>query len=83
MIAVGLVQQVLDRLAAQLAGEQLVGARRADGDRLREDLVGQGDEPLTLGDEVGLAVDLYQGADAVAGTGRHEARWWPSGPHAW
>ena len=43
------------------------------GDGLRQDLVGEGDELLALGDEVRLAVDLDEGADAVAGRGGHEA----------
>src|SRR6478735_6346708 len=71
---VGLVEQLLDGLAVlEAALEQLVGVGGLGGHGLREDLVGEGDELLTLGDEVGLAVDLDQRADAVAGLGRHEA----------
>src|SRR6476620_2233069 len=71
---VGLVEQLLDGLAVlERAGEERVGVGGAGGDGLREDLVGQGDELLALRDEVGLAVDLDQGADAVGGRGRHEA----------
>src|SRR6476469_9078800 len=71
---VGLVEQLLDGLAVlERAREERVRVGRAGGDGLREDLVGEGDELLALGDEVGLAVDLDEGADAVGGRGRHEA----------
>src|SRR6478736_1693538 len=67
---VGLVEQLLDGLAVlERAREERV---RVGGAGLREDLVGEGDELLALGDEVGLAVDLDEGADAVGGRGRHE-----------
>src|SRR6478609_9009708 len=70
---VGLVEQLLDGLAVlERAREERVRVGRAGGDGLREDLVGEGDELLALGDEVGLAVDLDEGADAVGGRGRHE-----------
>src|SRR6476661_7609904 len=70
---VGLVEQLLDGLAVlERARQERVRVGRAGGDGLREDLVGEGDELLALGDEVGLAVDLDEGADAVGGRGRHE-----------
>ena len=58
---------------ASLAEQRLGvgGARTATA--CVEDLVGQGDERLALGDEVGLAVELDQGADAVAGVGGDQA----------
>jgi hypothetical protein len=70
---VGVVQNFLDRLAAHVAGQQLIGAGCPDGDSLREDLAGQRDELVAFGDKVGLAVDLDERADAVAGLGSHEA----------
>src|SRR6478672_7593296 len=71
---VGLVEQLLDGPAVpERALEERVGVGGTGGHGLREDLVGEGDELLTLGDEVRLAVDLDQRADAVAGLGGHEA----------
>src|SRR6476661_744004 len=70
---VRVVEQLLDRAAVgRRAREELLGARGLRGDGLLEDLVGQGDELLALRDEVGLAEDLDQGADAVGRLGRDE-----------
>ena len=64
---VRLVEDDLDRLSVEPAGQQGSRVRRADGDRVVEHAGGQRDEPVALGDEVGLAVELEQGADAVPG----------------
>jgi hypothetical protein len=71
---VRLVEQLLDGPAVlEVALEQGVGVCRAGGDGLREHLVGQRDELLALGDEVGLAEDLDEGAHAALGLGCDQA----------
>jgi hypothetical protein len=71
---VGAVEQLLDGGAVlERALQQRVRVGRTGGDGLGQDLRGQGDELLALGDEVGLAQDLDEGADAVAGLGGDQA----------
>ena len=68
----GVVEDLLERLAVD---DDLLGV--VDPARAVDDAVGEGDEPVALGDEVGLAVELEQraalallddgGDEAVAG----------------
>ena len=81
---VGLVEQLLDGLAVgERRREQRVGVGRLGGDGLGEDLVGQGAETLALGDEVGLAEDLDEGALAGAGLRGDQTVGGACGPRAW
>src|SRR6478609_2159697 len=62
-----------ERLAVNVGGQQGLEVGSAGLDSDTQDLVGQLDELVSLGDEVGLAVDLDHDADPVADLGGHEA----------
>jgi hypothetical protein len=53
MVALASSSCLLDRLAAISLASSSSALVAPHGDSLREDLTGQGDEPLALGDEVG------------------------------
>ena len=67
------VQAILDGALAHGGGEQCVQVGSLGGDGGGQDLVGEVDELLVLGDEVGLRVDLDQHADGAVGLSGQQA----------
>src|SRR6478609_462359 len=62
-----------ERLAVDVGGQQGVEVGSAGLDSNSEHLVGELDELVSLGDEVGLAVDLDHHADAAVDLGSNQA----------